>query len=95
MVVRPDRTCVWGQFTIRVSSRDVVRDRLKDAGIPTSVHYPTPLHCQPAYEGRCRLSGSLGVSENLSERVLSLPMHPYLDFDTQARIVEAISKAVT
>ncbi len=95
LVVRPDRTCVWGQFTIRVSSRDVVRDRLKDAGIPTSVHYPTPLHCQPAYEGRCRLSGSLGVSENLSERVLSLPMHPYLDFDTQARIVEAISKAVT
>jgi UDP-2-acetamido-2-deoxy-ribo-hexuluronate aminotransferase len=94
LVVRSDRTCIWGQFTIRVSSREMVLSKLKEKGIPTSVHYPVPLHRQPAYEAGCRISGELSVSEAVADRVLSLPMHPYLDMVTQTRIIDALSKAV-
>jgi UDP-2-acetamido-2-deoxy-ribo-hexuluronate aminotransferase len=93
-VVRPDRTSVWGQFTIKVSNREEVLRRLKESGIPTSVYYPVPLHQQPAYEASCRISGDLKICEMLADRVLSLPMHPYLDMVTQTRIIDALSKAV-
>ena len=95
LIVRSDRTSVWGQFTIKVSDRDSVCNNLKEVGIPTSIHYPVPLHRQPAYNAACRISGTLSVSETVAERVLSLPMHPYLDMATQVRIIEALSKAVT
>lgn len=92
--VRPDRSCVWGQFTVQVENREAVLVELKAAGVPTAVHYPVPLHRQPAYKTLGRISGSLEKAEAVAARVLSLPMHPYIDTDTQARIVMAISKAV-
>ncbi len=95
LAVRGDRTCVWGQFTVQVENRDAVLDRLKDAGIPTAVHYPVPLHRQPAYEGLCRISGTLEKSERVATRVFSLPMHPYMDEDTQARIVNEVARSLT
>lgn len=94
LVVRTDRTCVWGQFTIQVESREAVLENLKAAGIPTAVHYPVPLHRQPAYEGLCRISGSLKHSDVAAARVMSLPMHPYIDLETQKFIVDAVAKAV-
>lgn len=94
LVVRTDRTCVWGQFTIQVANREAVLENLKAAGIPTAVHYPVPLHRQPAYEGLCRISGSLELSDAAAARVMSLPMHPYIDLETQKVIVDAVAKAV-
>ena len=94
LAVRGDRTCVWGQFTVQVENRDAVLERLKDAGIPTAVHYPVPLHRQPAYQGLCRISGTLANSERVAARVFSLPMHPYIDGDTQARIVKEVVRAL-
>ncbi|MCM8624899.1 MAG: DegT/DnrJ/EryC1/StrS family aminotransferase [Candidatus Accumulibacter sp.] len=94
LVVRPDRTCVWAQFTAQVDGRQAVLDRLSAAGIPTAVHYPVPLHRQPAYETSCRIAGSLEHSEAVAARVVSLPMHPYLDQRTQERIVDALAAAV-
>jgi UDP-2-acetamido-2-deoxy-ribo-hexuluronate aminotransferase len=95
LAVRGDRTCVWGQFTVQVANRDPVLDRLMKAGIPTAVHYPVPLHRQPAYQRRCRSSGTLEKSEQVAKRVFSLPMHPYIDADTQARIVGEVARALT
>lgn len=92
--VRADRTCVWGQFTIQVENRDAVLEKLKVAGIPTAVHYPVPLHQQPAYQDLCRISGSLQNAESVAGRVLSLPMHPYIDLATQERIVQAVVEAL-
>jgi UDP-2-acetamido-2-deoxy-ribo-hexuluronate aminotransferase len=66
---------------------------LKEVGIPTAVHYPMPLHEQPAYKDAIRVAGSLSTSENVSRRVLSLPMHPYLDEATMQTIVHALGKA--
>lgn len=94
LVVRTDRTCVWGQFTIQVPNRDAVLEKLKAAGIPTAVHYPVPLHRQPAYQALCRISGSLEHSDAVAARVMSLPMHPYIDLETQKTIVDAVAQAV-
>jgi UDP-2-acetamido-2-deoxy-ribo-hexuluronate aminotransferase len=94
-VVRRDRTCVWGQFTIQVEARSAVLERLKGAGIPTAVHYPVPLHLQPAYRERCRSAGPLPHAEAVALRVLSLPMHPYIGVETQRKIIRSVSEALT
>ena len=57
--IRGDRTCVYGQFTVQVANREILLKHLKDAGIPTAVHYPVPLHQQPAYREINRISGTL------------------------------------
>lgn len=92
-IVRNDRTCVWAQFTIQTDRREEIVQSLKQVGVPTAVHYPVPLHEQPAYKSTVRAHGSLAVSESVSRRVLSLPMHPYLDEATMQTIVHALGKA--
>jgi dTDP-4-amino-4,6-dideoxygalactose transaminase len=83
---------VWAQYTIVVEERAALQARLKDEGIPTAVYYPIPLGRQRAYAHYP--SVATPVSERLSQRVVSLPMHPYLDESTQDRIVTAVLKAV-
>ena len=63
---------------------------LKERGIPTMVYYPKPLHQQTAYRRFPVAGNGLPVSERLASEVLSLPMHPYLDTETQDHIVEAL-----
>lgn len=87
-------TSAWAQYTVKVERRDEVADRLKNAGIPTAVYYPLPLHRQPAYRSCPTASPRLSVSDHLAGQVLSLPMHPYLDAKAQMRIAEALEKAV-
>ena len=94
-VVRPDRTSVWGQFTIQVDNRDAVVKSLAGAGVPTAIHYPVPLNRQPAYDGLCKVVGSLENSDAVARRVLSLPMHPYISEATQQTIVDAVRQAVS
>ncbi len=91
LVVREDRTSVWGQFTIQVHGRDAFIQKMNNAGVPTAVHYPVPLHRQPAYMDICRISGSLKHSETLAERVVSLPMSPYLSDSVIDQIFTAVS----
>lgn len=93
LTVRADRDCVWAQFTVQVNDRDALVERLKAEGIPTAIHYPIPLHMQKAYAPLCRIVGSLKESEKTAARVMSLPLHPYIDFKTQQRVVTAIQKA--
>jgi UDP-2-acetamido-2-deoxy-ribo-hexuluronate aminotransferase len=95
LVVPPDRTCVWGQFTIQIANRESIIEKLQDAGIPTAVHYPKPLHQQPAYMPKCRINGGLSIANETAKRVVSLPMHPYLDITTQNKVTQAIANAVS
>ncbi len=83
-------TSAWAQYTIRLTARDAVAARLNVAGIPTSVHYPIPLHQQPAY--RCH--GRLVNSERLAGTVLSLPMHPDLTRDQVEKVAVALQNAL-
>jgi len=87
-------TSVWAQYTMILENRDKVAAALKAKGVPTAVYYPLPLHLQPAYKHHPRSDEKLPVSEELSAKVLSLPMHPYLDEATQDRIVAAVREAV-
>ncbi|MBQ4313253.1 MAG: DegT/DnrJ/EryC1/StrS family aminotransferase, partial [Clostridia bacterium] len=83
----------WAQYTIMLDSaqqRDALQAKLKELGIPTMVYYWRPLHLQTAYTHLGCGEGSLPVSENASSRVLSLPMHPYLDEDTVRVIAQAV-----
>lgn len=75
----PGNSSVHAQYTIRVEERPTVQKRLEASGIPTAVHYPVPLHLQPAFAGLGHGSGSFPVAEAASGQVLSLPMHPYLE----------------
>jgi len=93
VTVRPDRTSVWAQFTVIVPQRDRMITKLKEAGVPTAIHYPRPIHAQPAYE-QYAVAGATPVSDDLAARVLSLPMHPDLDAATQDQIVEALRAAL-
>jgi len=87
--VRPDRTSVYAQYTVRVAGRARFEQELKARGIPSAVHYPMSLHQQPAYAGG--YAGlSFPVSERLAREVISLPMHADLDEDAQQRIVAAV-----
>jgi dTDP-4-amino-4,6-dideoxygalactose transaminase len=87
-------TSVWAQYTITVPNRDAVAAKLKTAGVPTAIYYPKPLHQQTAYKHYPVAPDGLPGSDDLAGKVLSLPMHPYLDTATQDRIIAAVKAAV-
>lgn len=91
-IIRPDRTSVYAQYTIQVDDRDRLQKRLAEQNIPTAVHYPIPLTLQPAYK-HLSSPGATPIAEQVARRVVSLPMHAYLDEATQDRIVEAVRQA--
>ncbi|MEJ2895443.1 DegT/DnrJ/EryC1/StrS family aminotransferase [Bordetella avium] len=93
VTVRPDRDSVWAQFTVIVPNRAAVVEQLKAAGIPTAIHYPRPIHKQPAYEHFASEHGTPN-SDLLADQVLSLPMHPDLDEATQDKIVAVLREAL-
>jgi UDP-2-acetamido-2-deoxy-ribo-hexuluronate aminotransferase len=80
----------WAQYVIEADDRDGLAAHLREAGIPTAQYYPKPLHKQTAYEAYPIGAGGMKVSETICHRVLALPMHPYLDERTQARIAGAV-----
>jgi UDP-2-acetamido-2-deoxy-ribo-hexuluronate aminotransferase len=88
----PGAVSTWAQYTLQVRDRAKFQADLKQAGIPTAVYYPIPLSRQKAYAQYP--AAPTPVSEALSERVVSLPMHPYLDTITQDRIIEAVLGSV-
>ena len=89
-------TSVWAQYTIQVerSVRDPLAAALRTAGIPTAIYYPIPLHQQTAYRRFPQAEAGLPVAERLAGRVLSLPMHPYLNEPVQDRIVLKVRHAL-
>lgn len=87
-------TSVYAQYTIQVEQRDTVQQRLKSQGIPTAVHYPVPLHLQSVFAGLELPAGSFPVAEAMSQRVMSLPMHPYITDHELTEIAHAIMEAV-
>jgi dTDP-4-amino-4,6-dideoxygalactose transaminase len=89
-------TSVWAQYTLRLppGRRDALAAALKAQGIPTAIYYPIPLHKQVAYRQYPAEEGGLAVSERLSEEVISLPMHAYLDEEMQERIIDAVRTAL-
>lgn len=90
--IQEGNTSVYAQFTVEVDQRDKVAEQLQARGIPTAVHYPTPLHLQPAFAYLGKGTGHCEVAERAARRVISLPMHPYLREGDQETIVQALSE---
>lgn len=85
---------VHAQYTVEVEAREAVIGRLQQAGIPTAVHYPIPLHLQPAFAALGLAPGAFPHAEAAGRRVLSLPMHPYLAEAEQDAVVAGLRAAI-
>ena len=87
----------WAQYTIKLDSkeqRDTLQQKLKEQGIPTMIYYPKPLHKQVAFKNIASNARELSITENLCNRVLSLPIHPYLEEKSIAGLCKAIEKSI-
>jgi UDP-2-acetamido-2-deoxy-ribo-hexuluronate aminotransferase len=90
--IEPHNVSAWAQYTVRVNNREILRSRLQELGVPTAVHYPLPLNKQPALADGS--ANRLPRCDRAAEEVMSLPMSPYLDTDTQHFIVEMLASSV-
>ena len=88
-VIEAHNVCAWAQYTVQVDGRDAMQGALKAAAIPTAVHYPIPLNRQPAVADD---GVSLPVGDAVAGRVMSLPMHPYMDEAAISRVVDAVAE---
>ncbi len=85
-----DRTCVYAQYSVLCKDREALSKKLNDAGIPTAVHYPIPLHLQEAFAYLGGKKGDYPVSERIGKSIMSLPMSPFLTQEQQDMVVKAI-----
>lgn len=90
--VAPWATSAWHLYVVRTRHRELLRDRLAEAGVETLVHYPTPVHRSGAYRDTeaVRRAGPLPVSERLAEEVLSLPIGPHLPDESVEQVIIAV-----
>lgn len=84
----------WHLYVVQVAEREAVRERLAAAGVRTDVHYPTPVHLQPAYACYGNGAGSLPVSEHLAATALTLPLFPGLTEAEQEQVATALRAAL-
>lgn len=84
----------WAQYTIQVENREEIRAKLSEQNIPTAVHYPKPMHMQPYYQDLGFKKGIAPISETICDKVLSLPMHPYLSQNDVEKISTELLKLV-
>ena len=90
--VAEGNTSVWAQYSVLAEDsehRDALMAKLKEAGVPTAIYYPKPLHLQKAFANLGYAEGDFPVCEGIGKRIFALPMHPYLSAEDQATIAQA------
>lgn len=93
-VVSEGYLSVYGQYTIEVDDREALQKALAEEGIPTAVHYPIPMHFQEALAHLNYKPGDFPHAEKASQRVMSLPMHPYMTDSEQQMVAKAVKMAL-
>jgi dTDP-4-amino-4,6-dideoxygalactose transaminase len=88
--VRVNTRHTYHLYVIQSERRDALMDHLKKQGIQPMIHYPMPVHLQPAYLGRIGVSGQLEVTEKAANSILSLPMYPELDFESVKKVIQSV-----
>ena len=88
--MRTGRGSVNHLYVVRAKRRDKLRNYLAEKGIATGVHYPLPLHLQPAFGGNGLKRGDLPHAERACREVVSLPLWPHLSFDSVEQVVAAV-----
>lgn len=89
ITLRPNRTSVYAQYSVLVHDREAIQKHLKQAGIPTAVHYPVPINEQIAYKSFC-CPDCTPIAQLLAKRILCLPMSPDLSLENQEKIVNTL-----
>ncbi len=84
----------WALYTVRSAERDALRPLLQEAGVPTVIYYPKPLHLQEAFAGFGYRAGDFPVAETACRQVFSLPMHPFLSDQEIERVAAAVANAL-
>ena len=87
-------TSVWAQYTIIAEDCDSLAKACREAGVPTAIHYASALNCLPPYRDMPTPPAGVPQAEGLAHRVISLPMHPYLDDEAQELIIDTVRQAV-
>jgi dTDP-4-amino-4,6-dideoxygalactose transaminase len=85
---------VYHLFVVRVANRTELMEQLAAEHIGTAIHYPVPLHRQPAYAHLNYAAGSFPVTEKVADEIVSLPMFPHLTPEQQARVTDAVLRSV-
>jgi dTDP-4-amino-4,6-dideoxygalactose transaminase len=88
-----DSEPVWHLFVVRSQARDRLQQALRAKGVATGIHYPIPLHLQPAYRGKGLQHGPLPVTETLAAEILSLPMFPEMTPEMVQYVADCIATA--
>jgi UDP-2-acetamido-2-deoxy-ribo-hexuluronate aminotransferase len=91
--IQEGNTSTWAQYSVRSKARDRIRDTLSKHGIPTAVHYPTPLHDQEAFN-HAEYRQESEVTENVCKEIFSLPMHPFLEQSEVQEIARVIRESL-
>lgn len=93
IAVHPDRTSAYAQYTVKINERERLQAELQAVGIPTTVHYPIPIHLQPAY---AHLGGQneFSVAASMSTSVVSLPMGPYQSLSDTEYVALSLLRAL-
>ena len=91
-IIKEGRSSVWAQYTIRLQNRSSIQERLNNAGIPTAVYYPIPLHLQKCFKYLGYKQDDFPITELVSKQVLSLPMNPFLNNEELQYINSTLSK---
>ena len=95
--IAPSATSSWAQYVIRLpreTDRVALQAAMREQGVPTAIYYPRPMHTQPVYMRYPVTLSGLSLTEKLANEVLALPMHPYLEKQTQIQIVAALQNSL-
>jgi dTDP-4-amino-4,6-dideoxygalactose transaminase len=93
--IRQETEHVFHLYVVRTDCRQKLVTYLKSLDIHPAIHYPVPIHCQPAYQGRIRTATSMKVTEELAKQVLSLPLYPELDTQQVSEVVGGLKNFLT
>jgi dTDP-4-amino-4,6-dideoxygalactose transaminase len=91
--MRPENTHVFYVYVVQVQNREQFRNQLEQQGIATGIHYPVPVHLQPACAHYEYQRGMLPVTEAVADHIVSLPMYPELTDEQIQMVVNAVKKA--
>ena len=92
--IEEEATHVFAIYTIRTPERDLLARELKEKGIPTGIYYPKPIYSQPGYSFLEVEKEAFPETERACKEVISLPMHPWLDQESQEQIIRSVQEAL-
>ena len=90
--IRNEANSVFHLFVVQLDNRDNLITHFKNNGIQAGVHYSLPVHLQPAYKGRVKIAENMSITENLVQKIISLPIYPELSLNNAQKVVRVFKQ---